>query len=330
MAFNKNMKALVAVGLALVFACAMGVAAVAYAADLESQGTAGDLKSATVAMQAQASSSEAKSFKSDLKKVTSEPVRYFKYTNTSKTQAMAITGGTDNYGGVKAGTVWFVKNGNPQWLYTSTMAFYKGETHLYSVKGGKIFKVEQGAYGSGSSSYAWFVSGGEALQLPQIGSGMTQVKGNRFSVVRGAFDSMCSNGTWYGHTYNSYYYRWNGKKFIEYGGKSMTQKQFKKAKNGKSVLRAIKKQGTVKSIYYRANGIVNVNYAYTSNGVLHHSNVKLKYSSSANKYSYVKVWQNLSGALAAATEGGWYSARGGSSSGDIGVSYPKQLPKKLR
>lgn len=285
---------------------------------------------------------QAVSLRSVLNKASYYPIRYFKYLNKAKTQAVGVTGSLDSNGGVTNGSVWLVKKSGARWLHSGG-AFYKGQMKLYKVKGGHIFKVEQGGYGSGSTSYAWFFKGGEAARIPSIGMSMKRVSGNQFSVIRQAFDNAIgNNGSHTGHTYNAYYYRWNGKRFVEYGGKAISQSRLKKAKNGAKILKAIKRQAAKQAkqwrgrsvkigrIYYRANNIVNVNYSFKTKYDVWRYNVKLRYNSKSDKLSYVKVWSYGANALGRATEGGWYAARGGSDSGSIGVSYPKGLPAGLR
>ena len=165
---------------------------------------------------------------------------------------------------------------------------------------------------------------------------MKRVGTNQFSVVREAFDHAKSHGVWTGHTYNPYYYRWTGKKFVEIGAKSLTQKQFKRAKNGSKILKAISNhvwntywaEPSFNHIIYRSNGIVNVDYSFSTSDSVYRKNVTLKLSGKALRY--VKVNKYGANSLAKATQGGWSKRRGGSSSKSIGVIWTKSLPNAFR
>lgn len=61
-----------------------------------------------------------------------------------------------------------------------------------------------------------------------------------------------------GHTWKPYYYK-DGKVY-EYKAKKISSARFKRYENGKKMLRKYRKYGKVKSIFYRENGLVHVNY----------------------------------------------------------------------
>lgn len=266
----------------------------------------------------------------------------FEYLNSAKTEGIGVTGEYDRDGYIDDWTVWYVKGSSVEPIYSvndapSTMHLWAKGTKLWTVDGGKIFKVEQ-AYVSTTVSYAFFISrDGKVKMLPQVGGSMTRTGKNEFSIVRDNYDTARSSGMWTGHNYNAYYYRWTGKKLVELGGKELTIWQFKRAKNGNKVLDSIKKKvqkdrGVVPSIdriFYRSNGIVNVNYSYSYYGSNYYYNVKLKLSSGALRYVKAHSYGGAT-SLDRAIEGGRFKKRGGSESGKVGVSWPTSIPKAFK
>ena len=260
------------------------------------------------------------SAKKILEKATDNWIYYFRYLDDDKTQAVAITATDehpDNAPSVyEEGQVWFVANGKATELFGSDfIGCYKGATKLYPVKGGHIFVVEE-SYVMTSSSTAWFIRDNKAIELPNVGGNLTMTGKNEFTASHSTHDPFRS--------YKRYYYHWNGKKLIEYGGKKMTETQLKHAKNGSKCLKIIAKLGKIGPIYYRSNGIINVNY---NNGNAY-SNVTLKFK--AGKVTYAKVNTFGKRAIDRATDAGKYQKRNPDNVGRVAVSYPKSLPSKLR
>ena len=147
-----------------------------------------------------------------------------------------------------------------------------------------MLAVEEGAGGSSTWARAWIFKSGKAKKVSVPGNTIAYSGKNKFVCIKEAFD-LCSDGT--GHTYNPYYFYWNGSKLIEYGGLKISQKQLKKVSGGTKILNEIKKEGTVKNIYYRSNKVINVNYrVYADNSFWTNYNVILKVEKGKLKYYY--------------------------------------------
>ena len=66
-----------------------------------------------------------------------------------------------------------------------------------------------------------------------------------------------------GRCFYAYYYFFDGERFREYGVKSLTEQQFRDTYGGADILRQIRNKGlTIDDIYYRANGIININCSW--------------------------------------------------------------------
>lgn len=90
------------------------------------------------------------------------------------------------------------------------------------------------------------------------------VSGDSFSSVHSTYDLLYDKelGFYTGHTWKPYYFYYKDGKIYEYKGKKISIARFKKYKNGKKMIKKYKKYGKIKSIIYRENGLVHVNYKY--------------------------------------------------------------------
>lgn len=89
---------------------------------------------------------------------------------------------------------------------------------------------------------------------------LSQISGKDFSVIHEAYDMDYTDGIGTGHTWKPYYIRWNGKKFVEYKAKKITEDKFRGYDGAEDVLGQIRKIGyKVKTIYLRSNGLIHIN-----------------------------------------------------------------------
>jgi hypothetical protein len=76
---------------------------------------------------------------------------------------------------------------------------------------------------------------------------------------------MYHEGRWMGtgHTYKRYYLYWTGTGFKEYGGVAISENKLSEYAGASEFLALIRQNGgRITEIYYRANGIININYRY--------------------------------------------------------------------
>lgn len=99
---------------------------------------------------------------------------------------------------------------------------------------GYILYFESGAGGSSTSSSAYFFGKNRAEELRNIYSGIQFQGKNKFTQVQDIFDGMYDSGIgdFIGHTYKQYWFYWNGKEMVEYGGIEISKKQLKQKKGG--------------------------------------------------------------------------------------------------
>lgn len=260
------------------------------------------------------------SLKSKLGGATNEEIREFICTDLNgdgKKEALAVSSeGTNEYGWYEGAKVWYVSDTMCDAFYdTGGDYLYDSTWELYPLKETKMLCYNVGAGGSGYTSYAWVFGKNGPEAVENVMSGVRQMKGNEFVILDSRYDG-CTDNT--GHTWNQYFARWDGEKLVEYGGLKISKAQFKKAKNASAILRDVKSYGEVKSIYYRANGMVFLNLCDKTrnrNVALTLKNGKLSY------YDYGNGGTGEESALEKATADGIIHR-----SITTCVKYPKRFP----
>lgn len=201
-------------------------------------------------------------------------------------------------------------------LPSDEMCLYKfeGAKHVICDIGNKkkMFVIEAG-YGGAGRSICLLVEDNKVYNVEIPCFGLQHISGKKFSIHPRSYDntvdvqgkeSMC------GATFKAYYVRWTGTKFVEYKGKAISKAHFKKFKLGKKYLGKIKKMGyKVGKIYYRTNGIVNVNVSKTKSGWVTYDNVTFKVK--GKKLKLVIHNKNGKNIVEKSTYGGIYAASSG-------------------
>jgi len=153
---------------------------------------------------------------------------------------------------------------------------------LYSAKNGKLFVVEDATAVTSGKLVAWFIGQGKVKRLADVGGNLTKTGANQFVACRSAYAPA--------HSWKNYCFHWDGGKIVEYGGKKMSITHLKRARNGVRVIKAIRcKLGAITTIYYRSNGIINVNYKDSTGHGSRYDNVTLKYRSGTVTYAKVNA-----------------------------------------
>ena len=253
------------------------------------------------------------SLKKKLQNKTSQTIYIFRYADLDRhgtKEAVALTADSiDEYGGYFRAKLWYISDKKCYCFYSSSdlgiynLDFEGDMPMLWKVKNAYLFKVEVGAYGSGSMSLVWRFTKKGARKVKVPGMDLIYRGNNKFYISDSAFDAM-SDGT--GHTWKRYYLYWNGKKFIEYGGIRITETQLQKAKGASAILKAIRKKGRIQKIYYRSNGIININYRdYTTKTDWINYNVTLKLKGKKVTYD-TSIYPSGKTKLDKATDSGVY------------------------
>ena len=135
------------------------------------------------------------------------------------------------------------------------------DIRVYDVGERSILCVEDN-FATTSETHVWMVRDGQPERVhfsngQQPGS-IRQEDGLDFRFTFDAYDAFGDSS---GHTRKTYYMYWNGDGFTEYGGMRISEEQLRAVEGSSPWLdAALAAGGDLGEIYYRENGIVNVNY----------------------------------------------------------------------
>ena len=220
-------------------------------------------------------------YRNKLMSITADPVRVFYYDDVNgdgKKEAIGITSKQMDELGYVCAEVWYISDEKcVSFIDCGNWALYPDTIEFIKLKGTKMLSFNVGAGGSGSIKYVYVFDKSGPREVDNVKSGIRYLGNNKFIVYDSQFDAR-KDGT--GHTWNKYYSKWDGKKLVEYGGIAISEAQVKKAKNGKKILKEIKKKGKIESIYYKKNNMIFINYTINDenyNVALKLKNGKLSY-----------------------------------------------------
>ena len=176
-------------------------------------------------------------------------------------------------------TLWFASTKQTKKLETALLFSSKANGICKVTNKQKLFVIEGSAGGSGSWSYCYYVKNGKVYMVKRAGEQLTHISGRNFAIYPSEFDSNYdSEGNWTGHTWKAYYVYWTGTLFKQYTGKEISKSKVNSYKNGKKYFNQIKKTGyKIGKIYYRKNGIININLYKKDKkmGFINYNNVTL-------------------------------------------------------
>lgn len=166
--------------------------------------------------------------------------------------------------------------------------------------------------GNYTKTYVYTVVDGSCLKTNLSEIGGFKYKSDEFAIgaVYTTFDASF-DGT--GRTWKDYYFYWDETthSFKEYGGITVTRNQLSKVDGANEILTKIDSYNyTIKNIYFRANGIVNINFTYFDEyGFGSNDNVNLKYDYIKKKLCLLNnsYWKD-DNELLQSSMGGVYSA----------------------
>lgn len=182
------------------------------------------------------------------------------FNKDSKPELFAIVNkGKDSGEDILDGQVWYVSDTAIEKMLETSI--YRNSTAVWDVDSQKLFRLEEGYGGSGSNSHVWSVRDGKPYELKYAGEALEYAGNKQFYTYPGAFD-MLRDGTG-GHTWKPYYLYFDETTgmFREYGGISISREDLLKLKNASGILDKITEKGLkITDIFYRSNGIININY----------------------------------------------------------------------
>lgn len=184
------------------------------------------------------------------------------------------------------GTLWFV---NQSEVYALSDIPKRYQTNISTIKLGKNkFLNLTEYYDTGALSYLWGMKEGQPFEynISTHPDGMMVNVYNELEILgedySGFYDKRTEIGT--GHTWIPYYLYFDGNDFYEYGGLLISWNEFCKIPGIQDVLENIDTEmfmngWTVGRIYYRDNGIVNVNFQFEDEDNI------------CQKYLTIRIWK---------------------------------------
>lgn len=149
--------------------------------------------------------------------------------------------------------------------------FYKSPEIFHAGKSTIMFYTI-GYGGPSGESFCWKFADDGLVPVSMPGE-LNLIEDNCFKCSKSGFDSFQADGE--SDTYSSgrcfynYYYFFDGEQFREYAGKSLSEQKFAETFGGADILRQLRYNGlAVDNIYYRSNGIININCSYRTEKTL--------------------------------------------------------------
>ena len=124
--------------------------------------------------------------------------------------------------------------------------------------------------GPTGESFCWRCTEDALLPIKMPGE-LSLIGDNFFRCSKSGFDSFQADGQEEsfapGRCFYSYYYYFDGERFVEYGGKELSSQEFSNSFGADSFLDEIRAGGyAIENIYYRSCGIININCSYRTIG----------------------------------------------------------------
>lgn len=172
--------------------------------------------------------------------------------------------------------------------------FYKAPEML-KIENSSIIFYTIGYGGPTGESFCWKCSADKLVPISMPGE-LKLIGNNHFRCSKSGFDSFRADGEdetfSSGRCFYNYYYFFDGERFIEYGGTKISEPVFCGIPGATELLQGIRSAGyTVDEIYYRSNGIVNINCSYrTSEQLMYDEPPK-----SGTGYCYIELKLTNSG-----------------------------------
>ena len=198
------------------------------------------------------------------------------YDGDGTMEAFVLVGEAVEPGFVWAGDLWFVNKDGAQFLTDGTEWGWSwvNINEVYTFGKRKYMLIT--TLMAGDSSYAmwWTVKNGKPCQDETIsgrGGISEQPEGNEFTMNYGGWGSAYEynladpeEGYRMGRTFHKYWFYYDGGAFHEYGGREITEQQLRRCAGAGKILDGLKAEGqTIGAIYYRGNGIININSSTT-------------------------------------------------------------------
>jgi len=228
------------------------------------------------------------------------------YDRDGKSEAFALVGETVDYGFV--GNLYYVTEDSVETVLSEAALYnYSEQNHMLRFKECDFYLVGE-YFTTGDLTYIFGVKEGEWYEHEFSRRGMSlhqEEPGGDMTAILSDFDGVYDNSMqmYLAHTWKPYYFYWDGD-FKEYGGIAISVDDLLTCSGAQQYIDMIQNQGfQIDDIYYRANGIININYSAEEDNSIRFDNMTL--IRSGNSVTVKQISQD-SGDLFSYSYGGIY------------------------
>ena len=191
-----------------------------------------------------------------------------------------------------SGEIWFANQQGAYKIEKSKDYWKNPNVYLFDDD---MFIAFNEYYTTGTITYLWGVQNDKPFQpsLTEKANGFTinnynevVVSDDTYDAVKTIYDNwkvLPDDEVWTGHTWNKYYYYWNGNSFREYGAIEITVDDLLQIEGSDELIEYINGSGsTINEIYYRANNVFQINYQKEEREknatITYYSNIMFRYT----------------------------------------------------
>lgn len=201
------------------------------------------------------------------------------YDRDGTFEAFALVGKPDEYD-VFFGSLYFVTEDSAETVISESPFYaYSEQNHMLRFDECDFYLVGE-YYTTADLSYVFGVRSGNYYEhdFSRKGTSLRQEEpGGDMTIILSEYDAAYDKSTdmYMGHTWKPYYLYWDGG-FREYGGIEISVDDLLKCSGAQKYVDMITNNGfRIDSIYYRANGIININYSSGDSSLTQYDNMTL-------------------------------------------------------
>ena len=201
------------------------------------------------------------------------------YDRDGTFEAFALVGKPDDYD-VFFGSLYFVTEDSAETVISESPFYaYSEQNHMLRFDECDFYLVGE-YYTTADLSYVFGVRNGNYYEhdFSRKGTSLRQEEpGGDMTIILSEYDATYDKSTdmYMGHTWKPYYLYWDGD-FREYGGIEISVDDLLKCSGAQKYVDMITNHGfRIDSIYYRANGIININYSSGDSSLTQYDNMTL-------------------------------------------------------
>lgn len=219
---------------------------------------------------------------------------YSDYDGDGSCEMFALVGETRPYTVVDEeeknlyGKIWFINEYGAVEVESDDIEYWESP-YVFSVDGNVFITFEQ-AFTTGSLTYIWGVKNGEPYQpnISKKGNGLKINEFNEIEITHSTYDMMYMDEIGkLGHTWKKYYFYFDGRTFREYGGMKISVSDILNIPNGNMIINEINnKSCEIDSIFYRSNGIININISKEFKHEINYYTITIRYD--GDNWSFVQ------------------------------------------